>query len=238
MFRELTRLAAIGLYAFALPAARSMAGAPPSFYKDVLPILQQHCQSCHRPGEPTPMSLLDYAGTKPWARTILEAVTSHQMPPWYADSSVGRFANDRSLSSAEIQTICAWVAAGVPEGAPQEAPKPIHWVDGWSIGQPEMVFEVPTDFHVPVSGIVPYQYAIVPTHFTKDTWVRLAEVRPGDREHAHHIVVSARTGFELARRRTHGRSVHSESPRIGRWGSWRVFGGLWSWCYARTACSR
>jgi hypothetical protein len=114
------------------------------------------------------------------------------MPPWYADPDIGHFANDRSLSTAEIQTISAWVAAGAQPGDPKEAPKPLHWVEGWSIGQPEIVFEVPSVFNVPVSGIVPYQYAIVPTHFTKDTWIRLAEVRPGDRVHTHHIVVSVR----------------------------------------------
>ena len=179
MARELKRLAAIALYASVLLAARNNAGPPPSFYKDVLPILQPHCQSCHRAGEPTPMLLLDFSGTKPWARTIFEAITSRQMPPWYADPSIGHFANDRSLSSAEIQTISAWVAAGAQPGDPKEAPKPLHWVEGWSIGQPEIVFEVPSVFNVPVSGIVPYQYAIVPTHFTKDTWIRLAEVRPG-----------------------------------------------------------
>jgi len=192
MIRELTRLAAIGLYASALLAARDNASPPPSFYKDVLPILQQHCQSCHRAGEPTPMPLLDYNGTKPWARTIFEAITSHQMPPWYADPSVGHFANDRSLSTAEIETIAAWLTAGAPPGAPKDAPKPVQWVEGWSIGQPETVFEVPSAFNVPVSGVVPYQYAIVPTHFKRDTWVRLAEVRPGDRVHTHHIVVSVR----------------------------------------------
>jgi hypothetical protein len=192
MARELKRLAAIALYASVLLAARNNAGPPPSFYKDVLPILQQHCQSCHRAGEPTPMPLLDFSGTKPWTRTIFEAITSRRMPPWYADPSIGHFANDRSLSSAEIQTISAWVAAGAQPGDPKEAPKPLHWVEGWSIGQPEIVFEVPSVFNVPVSGIVPYQYAIVPTHFTKDTWIRLAEVRPGDRVHTHHIVVSVR----------------------------------------------
>ncbi len=138
------------------------------------------------------MPLVDYADTKLWAGTILTTITSHRMPPWYADPSVGHFANDRSLSAADIRTIAAWVAAGTPAGAPEDRPKPVHWVEGWSIGRPDIVFEVPSSFHVPVSGIVPYQYAIIPTHFKQDTWVRLAEVRPGDRSHVHHIVVSVR----------------------------------------------
>jgi hypothetical protein len=114
------------------------------------------------------------------------------MPPWYADPSIGQFANDRSLSRTDIETIKSWVTAGTPPGNPNDAPKPVHWVEGWSIGQPEMIFETPAAFNVPASGVIPYQYVIVPTHFTQDTWVRLAEVRPGDRTHTHHIVVSVR----------------------------------------------
>ena len=166
--------------------------AGPSFYHDVLPILQQHCQACHRPGEPGPMPLLQYKDAKQWAGAIVQATSSRQMPPWYADPSVGHFANDRSLSEAEIRTLSDWAATGEQQGNPKDAPAPVHWVEGWSIGQPELVLEVPQAFNVPASGVVPYQYVIVPTHFKKDTWVRLAEVRAGDRAHTHHIVVSVR----------------------------------------------
>jgi hypothetical protein len=105
---------------------------------------------------------------------------------------VGHFANERSLSGAEIRTISQWVAAGTPAGNPKDAPKPVHWTEGWSIGKPELIFELPADVPVPAAGVLPYRYVIVPTHFKQDTWVRLAEVRPGDRLHTHHIVVSVR----------------------------------------------
>lgn len=163
-----------------------------TFYKDVLPIFQQRCQSCHRPGEPGPMPLLDYAETKPWASAIRMVVAARQMPPWYADPAIGHFRNDRSLSDEQIRTIIAWVDADVPAGSPADAPKPVHWVEGWTIGKPEIVFEMPASFDVPASGVLPYHYVIVPTHFKHNTWVRLAEVRAGDRAHTHHIVVSVR----------------------------------------------
>lgn len=188
--RRVLRLAALGLAPLALGMAAQ--SAPPSFYRDVLPILQRRCQACHRPDEPGPMPLLDFAQTKPSASVIAKAVQSRQMPPWFADPSIGRFSNDRSLSDAEIQTITAWANGGAPAGDPNDAPKPVHWMDGWTIGQPEIVFEAPKDFVVPASGVIPYQYVIVPTHFKQDTWVRLAEVRPGDQVHTHHIVVSVR----------------------------------------------
>lgn len=175
-----------------LMTAQGSEPVSPTFYKDVLPILQQHCQTCHRPGEAGPMPLMDYAGVEPWGSAIRQAVVSRQMPPWYADPSVGHFANDRSLSTAQIATIAAWVEAGSPAGNAKDAPKPVAWVEGWTIGRPQIIFEMPSSFNVPSAGVVPYQYVIVPTHFQHDTWVRLAEVRAGDRAHTHHIVVSVR----------------------------------------------
>lgn len=163
-----------------------------TFYHDVLPILQQHCQTCHRPGEIAPMPLLDYKETRPWASAIRQAVLLRQMPPWFADPHYGHFSNDRSLSESDIRTITEWVDAGAPAGNPVDAPKSPNWVEGWSIGRPEIVMKMPVAFQVPASGVLPYHYVIVPTHFQEDTWVRLAEVRAGDRRHTHHIVVSIR----------------------------------------------
>src|ERR1700674_4555435 len=85
------------------------ADVPVTFTKDVLPILQKNCQSCHRPGQMAPMSLLTYQETRPWARSIKGRVESRQMPPWFADPQHGRFANDRSLAESDIATIAKWV---------------------------------------------------------------------------------------------------------------------------------
>src|SRR5882724_3713536 len=88
----------------------SAADAPATtFTKDILPILQKNCQSCHRPGQIAPMSLLTYEEARPWARSIRTKVESRQMPPWFADPAHGRFANDRSLPQRDIETIAKWV---------------------------------------------------------------------------------------------------------------------------------
>ncbi|HZS57062.1 MAG TPA: thiol-disulfide isomerase [Bryobacteraceae bacterium] len=138
------------------------------------------------------MPLLDYKTAKAWAPAIRQMVSSRQMPPWFADPSIGHFSNDRRLSPTDIQAIAAWVDSGAAPGDPTKSPAPIKWTQGWTISQPEIVFEMPSSFNVPASGVVPYQYVIVPTGFKRDTWVRLAEVRAGDRAHTHHIVVSVR----------------------------------------------
>src|ERR1700676_3586547 len=93
-----------------------------TFTRDVLPILQKNCQTCHRPGQVAPMSLLTYKDARPWAKAIKAAVTTRTMPPWFADPKYGHFANDRSLSQPEIDALVHWVDGGTPEGDPQDPP--------------------------------------------------------------------------------------------------------------------
>jgi hypothetical protein len=138
------------------------------------------------------MALTDYASARPWAKAIKEAVVARTMPPWFADPHVGKFLNDARLTDSAVETIAAWVEAGAPEGDRRDAPKPVAWVNGWKIGAPEVVIEMPREVEIPAAGTLGYRYVTVPTNFKEDTWVRLAEVRAGDREHTHHIVVSVR----------------------------------------------
>src|SRR5947199_5195197 len=87
-----------------------------TFNRDVLPILQKNCQTCHRPGEIAPMPFLTYKDVRPWAKAIKTAVVSRQMPPWFADPAYGHFANDRRLSDADVRTLSAWADQGASEG--------------------------------------------------------------------------------------------------------------------------
>jgi hypothetical protein len=173
-------------------AALSSLWAEPVFYRDILPILQQHCQECHRSGEIAPMPFTSYAETRPWAKSIREEVIARKMPPWFADPAYGHFANDRSLSRAEIDTLGSWVNAGAPAGDPKDAPPPRDWPRGWNIGTPDVVFEMPKAFPLPAKGAVDYQYLILPTHFTEDRWVQKVEVRTSSRSAVHHAVVYIR----------------------------------------------
>ncbi len=164
----------------------------PTFYRDVLPILQNHCQECHRPGEIGPMPLLTYREARPWAKALRDAVVTQTMPPWFADAHYGKFANDRRLSPAEMETIRAWADGGAPAGLPKDAPQPKGWPEGWTMGTPDAVFRMPRPFPVPASGELKYQYIIVPTGLKTDAWVQQVEIRPGDREVVHHAVVYVR----------------------------------------------
>jgi len=180
---------ALSAVAFAAPAPKAK---DVTFYKDALPILENNCQGCHRPGEPGPMSFMTYDSTRPWAKAIKQAVASKKMPPWFADPAHGKFSNDRSLSEADVKTLVSWVDDGAKAGNPKDAPKPVAFTEGWVIGQPDKVFAIPTPIAVPTSGTIDYQYVIMHSDLTEDKYVQFAEARPTDREHTHHILVFVR----------------------------------------------
>lgn len=183
---------AIAVLAASLSVYAAEAPKEPTFYKDVLPVLQSRCQECHRTGEGAPMSLLTYQQTRPWAAAIRTAVLSGKMPPWHADPHVGNFSNTRILPASEKQTLAAWAAGGAKEGDLKDAPRARDFVSGWTIGKPDLVLDLGTDYKVPAEGTIEYTYFVAPTGFTEDKWVEKIEVRPGNRAVVHHIVVQAR----------------------------------------------
>lgn len=168
----------------------SVFGGAPVFTRDVLPIFEKHCQTCHRPGDIAPFPLLTYEQARPWAKAIRLAVTTRKMPPWFADG--GHFRNDRSLTADEIRVIGDWAASGAPAGDPKDAPAPLTFTEGWRIHKPDVIFDTGVDFSVPESGDVPYQYFVVPTGFKQDRWVREVEVKPGNRSAVHHMTIYVR----------------------------------------------
>jgi hypothetical protein len=164
----------------------------PTYHKDIEPILQRHCQNCHRPGEIGPMSLITFADVRSWAQAIRQAVLLKKMPPWFVASSSRPLAGDPSLTKGEITAIDEWVRAGAPEGLASEAPPPRQWTQGWNISEPALIVEMPKPFPVPASGTVEYQFIVLPLDLREDRWVQMAEVRPSERGVVHHVVVYVR----------------------------------------------
>jgi hypothetical protein len=192
-------LAVVGLSSCALlmgtAATSDTSPASPgrvTFYKDVLPILQNNCQSCHRAGEIAPWSLMTYEETRPLAASIKRAVVSRTMPPWYADPQYGHFSNVRTLTPQQIRTLVNWADGGALAGDAKDQPAPMKFLDGWNIGQPDRVIEMPAAFHVPAEGTIDYQYIVIPGGFTEDKWVTAAEVRPGNHTVVHHVIAFVR----------------------------------------------
>ena len=163
-----------------------------TFHRDVEPLLQRHCQNCHRAGGMAPMPLTTYAETRPWAKSIRARVAQRTMPPWFADRAHGKFANDPSLAEMEIATIREWVDRGAPKGKTGDAPPARVWTEEWSIGTPDLIAEMPEPFRIPAEGEVDYQYAVIPLKLGEDRWVTAAEAMPGARGAVHHIVLYVR----------------------------------------------
>jgi hypothetical protein len=114
------------------------------------------------------------------------------MPPWFADPKYGRFANDAALAQPEIEIIVNWVNSGAPDGNPKDRPAMREWPSGWNIGIPDATFEMPHPFRVPQTGVIEYQYIILPTGLQEDKWIQKVEVRPSEPAVVHHAVVYIR----------------------------------------------
>jgi hypothetical protein len=155
-----------------------------TFAKDIAPILQRSCQSCHRPGGGAPMSFMNYEEVRPWAAVIKYRTAIRDrmgaMPPFYVERGIGiqRFKNDISLSDEELAKIQAWADNGAPLGNPSDLPAPRHFSDdGWSLGEPDLVLRGPS---ITMPAVGPDQWGdigLVPTGLTTDRWVRAVEVR-------------------------------------------------------------
>ncbi len=170
---------------------QSASGAP-TFYRDVLPILQKHCQACHRAGGIAPIPFETYERVEQKAGAIADAVTSGKMPPWFADRGVGKFADDPSLSDPEISTLTSWADANAPAGDPRDAPPPRAWAGSWNIPEPDDVVKMPIPVTIPAQGEIEYTYEIIPTGFKADKWVQMSQVRPSSPQYVHHAVVYIR----------------------------------------------
>ena len=161
-----------------------------TYHRDIAPLLQKHCQACHREGGVGPFELSTYDDAFDSAERIEMVVQERRMPPWhgYLDSHFGELASDKRMSEVEIRTLLDWVRSGAAEGNPQDAPKPIEWpaADSWDIGKPDYVFHIP-GFKVPKHGILDYQFFRVRLGFTEDRWFRAVQVKPGDTGVVHHV---------------------------------------------------
>lgn len=173
--------------------------ARPTFTKDVLPILQENCQDCHRPkpvnmsGLVAPFSLTTYEETRPWAKAIAKAVQSEYMPPWFATSEFhGVFRNERTLTDDEKATILKWVNTGATKGNPADAPEARTFQDTeWYLGEPDLIVPLPEPVWVgdDVEDWQPdYYVTLTEDILPEDRWIRTIECQPGSNA-VHHIVV-------------------------------------------------
>jgi len=174
---------------FGSPLSSSGPDAPAAtvtFNRDIAPIVYQYCAACHRPGEAGPFPLLTYQDVKKHGRQI-EAVTQTRfMPPWLPEPGALKFADERRLSDQQIATIRAWVDQGMLEGGPSDLPMKPKFVEGWQLGQPDMILKAAKPYMLPATGGDQYWNFILPVPINETRWVRAVEIRPGDKRLVHH----------------------------------------------------
>ena len=192
--------------AVALPGSTLAAEADaPTFYADVLPILQENCQTCHRPegegenigGMIAPMPLMTYQQTRPWARSIARAVENRSMPPWFAtEATRGQFHHERVMTDDEIETVLAWVRDGSPAGNEADAPPPKTFVEegsgGWSLGRPDLVVQMPEEYWMAddIADInINFETELTEEMLPEAVWVRGVEFKVGG-SGVHHMCAS------------------------------------------------
>jgi hypothetical protein len=174
-----------GLFLALLAAGQgAQPSAPVTFTKDVAPILQRHCQVCHRAEAIAPMPLMTYEEARPWARAIKEKTVRREMPPWYIDRNIGisDFKDDPSLSEAEIATLTKWVDSGAPQGNPADMPPPRKFsdLDQWHIGKPDRIVTMTKPYILPARGPDNIVNILVDPGFTEDMYVTAVESKPAD----------------------------------------------------------
>ncbi len=209
-----------------LPIATAVAqpAANPTFTKDVAPIFQAKCESCHRPNSIGPMSLVTWEDARPWARSIRTRVAARQMPPWHIDRSVGiqHFENDRSLTDKELDTIVRWASAGAPKGDPKDMPPPVKWPseEVWNFkpiyGEPDIVIRSPK-YTVPAQAQDAWYKPVVPTGLTEPRWVRAIEMRPSTvkgRRVTHHALARLQQEEASEEQRAEPRSDDDTGPGL------------------------
>lgn len=184
------------------------ASRPPTFNRDVAPILWQNCAACHRPGEVGPFALLTYADVHKRAAQIVERVDAGAMPPWIPTSESLPFAGERRLSEAQKKTLRDWLAAGAPEGDASDLAAPPKFPDGWQLGQPDLVVEMPEAYVVAAGGPDQFRNFVVPTAQKEARWIRAIELRPDNARVVHHAEV-------LVDRTSSARRLDGREPGVG-----------------------
>jgi hypothetical protein len=216
LVRNETLAVLLTLLLLSVPFARSAEDEGPTYHRDVLPVLQRHCQECHRPGQIGPFSLLSYESARKRAGDLASVVEQRTMPPWPASTGVGGpFRGARVLSDAEIALLSDWAIAGAPEGNPADAPASRDFPSDWPLGPPDLVLTPSEDYEVSPSGRDQFRVFVVPTGLTEGRWVRAVDFRPGNPRVVHHILSAFDTNGKA-------RQKDAADPQPG----YAVFGGF------------
>ena len=206
-----------------------------TFSETIAPIVYANCVTCHRPGEAAPFPLISYEDVQKRGTLIAQVTASRYMPPWHAEPGFGDFADERRLTDAQIATIAAWVKAGMPRGDLTKMPAVPTFTDGWQLGKPDLVLQMPEAFAIPASGPDIYRNFALPTGLTEDKWVRAVEFRPSTRRVVHHALFQfVKGGSAAALSGTDGQPGFSGAMPVRMLPAFAPAGDLGGWAVGTT----
>jgi len=160
-----------------------------TYNRDIAPIVFHYCASCHRPGEAGPFPLLSYQDVKKHGHQIVAVTQSRYMPPWLPERGDVKIADERRLSGEQIATVRRWVDQGMLQGKAGDLPATPKFVEGWQLGQPDLIVKAENPYTLAASGRDQYWNFILPVPITGTRWVRAVEIHPGDKRLVHHANV-------------------------------------------------
>jgi mono/diheme cytochrome c family protein len=207
-----------------------------SYTKTIAPLIEEKCIACHQEGGIAPFAFDGYDKVKGFAPMIREAVRTDRMPPWDADPHVGKFKDDKSLSSDQVKTLVHWIEAGAPRDAgPDRLAEVKHVAPEWPLGKPDLIVDIPK-YTIPASGFVDYQYPTTPNPLTEGKWLKAATAKVSQRQGVHHILSGiippgqTRKGMEAWGGSVGGYTVGMESVEQPKGiGSWVPPGGQFAY---------
>jgi hypothetical protein len=166
--------------------------APVNFNQDVAPVIYEKCSRCHRPGQSAPFPLMSYEDVAKRGKLIAAVTASRYMPPWKAEPASFPYLDSRRLSDAQLALIQTWVKEGMQRGGGQAPPLP-KFPEGWQLGPPNLIVEMPKAFNVPAEGPDVYRNVVIPLNLKQDEWVQAVELHPSSRGVVHHVLYFADT---------------------------------------------
>ncbi|MGI9324882.1 MAG: redoxin domain-containing protein [Pseudomonadales bacterium] len=194
------------------PAREQHQLKPVSYEKDIVPILENNCVSCHHEGGIGPWSMNSHAMVRGFAPMIKEVVATRRMPPGQIDTHVGRpIENAAGLSVAEQQKLIHWIDAGAPLDTEEDPLMLLKFEqERFTLGEPDLLYKVAAQ-EIPATGTVDYRYVPVQLNLDRDVWIKGMEFVPGDRQVLHHVIAYVQSPADRSERGARSAAARGES---------------------------
>jgi len=216
-FVALAAAALLGAFA----VHRGGAAGGPTYYRDVAPILDAKCASCHRLGGIAPFPLTTAADARAHAAGIVRMTSAGLMPPWMPGSDSADFVGRdvRRLTTGELATLAAWSAAGAPAGNPASRHSQPRFSAGLVGPGRTIALAPPKPYspHAAGGGLDDYHCFLLDPHLSQDSYVTGALIQPQRTGIVHHVILYEAAGAQA----TAARQLNAQNGGKG----WTCFGG-------------